>query len=95
MPSSAICRDSTRVASRCANVVAGDVRRKQIVVDADSPVMVVYDDNDRFNVRGEPTTMTVFEAELAAMLRRDDQYLLEWSNYRVGQDDLIAEYSLD
>jgi len=83
------------VASRCANVVAGDVRRKQIVVDADSPVMVVYDDNDRFNVRGEPTTMTVFEAELAAMLRRDDQYLLEWSNYRVGQDDLIAEYSLD
>ena len=76
------------------NVVAGDVRRKQIVADADGPVMMVYDDNDRFNVRGEPTTMTVFEAELAAMLRRGDQYLLEWSNYRVGQDDLITEYSL-
>ena len=27
--------------------------------------MLTYDDNDRFNLRGSPTTITIFEAELA------------------------------
>ncbi|MDE0369862.1 MAG: hypothetical protein OXI84_06965 [bacterium] len=56
--------------SGTANIVAGAVARRQIVLNATAPVMVVYDDNDRFNVRGEPTTITVFETELANTLRR-------------------------
>ena len=77
-----------------ANIVAGEVARRQIVVNATAPVMVEYDDNDRFNVRGEPTTITVFEAELADTLRRGNQDLLTWSNYRTGQEDPVSEYSL-
>lgn len=80
--------------SGTANIVAGAVASRQIVVNATAPVMVVYDDNDWFNVRGEPTTITVFEAELANTLRRGNQDLLEWSNYRVGQSDPVSEYSL-
>ena len=84
--------DAGRTGSQ--NVVAGDVRRREIVVDDDAPVMVVYDENDRFNVAGVPTTMAAFEARLAAALRVGNQDLLTWSNYRVGQDDQITEYSL-
>ena len=80
--------------SGSANIAAGDVARRQIVVDATDPVMVVYDGNDRFNLRGEPTTLSVFEAELANTLRLDNPDLLIWSNYRVGLDDPITEYSL-
>ena len=76
------------------NVVAGDTGRREIVVDDDAPVMVVYDENDRFNVAGVPTTMAAFEARLAAALRVGNQDLLTWSNYRVGRDDPITEYSL-
>ncbi|MYB28975.1 MAG: S-layer homology domain-containing protein [Acidimicrobiaceae bacterium] len=84
--------DAGRTGSQ--NVVAGDIRRREIVVDDDAPVMVAYDENDRFNVAGVPTTMADFEARLAAALRVGNQDLLTWSNYRVGQEDLIAEYSL-
>ena len=80
--------------SGTANIVAGEVARRQIVVNASAPVMVVYDDNDRFNVRGEPATITVFEAELAETLRRGNQDLLTWSNYRAGSDGPVSEYSL-
>ena len=35
------------------------------------PVLLVYDDNDRFDPRGSPTSMAAFEAELAtAQMRR-------------------------
>ena len=80
--------------SGTANIVAGEVARRQIVVDATDPVMLTYDGNDRFNVQGEPTTITVFEAELANTLRRGNQPLLEWSNYRAGQEAPLSEYSL-
>ena len=81
--------------SGVGNVVAGDVHRNQVVVtDADIPVMLVYDDNDRFNVRGSPVALSVFEAELADVLRRGDQPLLTWSRYQAGRDDPVAEYSL-
>ena len=77
-------------------VLAGDVRRRQIVVnDGGDPVLLVYDDNDRFNLRGEATTITVFEAELAIALRRESPGLqLAWSNYRAGSDRRVTEYTL-
>ena len=77
-------------------VLAGDVRRRQVVVDdGDGPVLLVYDGNDRFNLRGEPTTITVFEAELAAALRLGGGGMqLEWSNYRAGSDRRVTEYEL-
>ena len=77
-------------------VLAGDVRRRQVVVDdGDGPVLLVYDGNDRFDLRGEPTTITVFEAELAAARRRGGGGLqLEWSNYRAGSDRRVTEYEL-
>ena len=43
-------------------VLTGDVRRRHIVVnDGTGPVLLVYDGNDRFNLRGEPTSIAVFE----------------------------------
>ena len=85
------------------DVLAGDAASRQIVADADtnpndqviSPVLVAYDGNDRFNLRGKPTTIAAFEAELAEALKLDDPDLeLSWSNYQAGQNDPIAEYSL-
>ncbi len=77
-------------------VLAGDIRRRHIVVnDGDGPVLLVYDDNDRFNLRGEPTSMAAFEAVLAAALRQDSPGVtLEWSNYRAGSDRRVTEYDL-
>ena len=77
-------------------ILAGDVRRRQVVVDdGDGPVILVYDDNDRFNLGGEATSMAVFEAELAAALRRESPSLeLAWSNYRAGSDRRVTEYTL-
>ena len=79
------------------SVLAGDVRRREIAVnDGQGPVLLTYDGNDRFNLRGEPTTITVFEAALAEDLRRDSPGLsLEWSNYRAGSDGRVAEYDLN
>ena len=78
------------------SVLAGDALRRQIVVDdSDGPVILVFDDNDRFNVRGEPTTITVFQAELGEALRRDNPGVeLEWSNYRAGSERRVTEYEL-
>ena len=77
-------------------VLAGDARRRHIVVDdGEGPVLLVYDDNDRFNLRGEPITIAVFEAELAIALRRESPGLqLAWSNYRAGSDRRVTEYTL-
>ena len=82
------------------SVLTGDVRRREIVVadnDANStPLLVAYDDNDRFNLRGEPTSIAVFEAVLAEALRRESPGLnLAWSNYRAGSDRRVTEYSLN
>ena len=77
------------------SVLAGDVRRRQIVADDSGPVLLVYDDNDRFNLSGSPTSMAVFEAVLAEALRRTSPGLsLSWSNYRPGSDRRVTEYSL-
>ena len=81
------------------SVLAGDVRRRQVVVDDSAsgvtPVLLVYDDNDRFNLRGSPTSMAVFEAVLAEALRRASPGLsLSWSNYRPGSDRRVTEYEL-
>ena len=77
-------------------VLAGDVHRRHIVVnDGTGPVLLVYDRNDRFNLRGEPTSMAAFEAELAIALRRDSPGVtLEWSNYLAGSDGRVTEYDL-
>ena len=77
-------------------VLAGDVRRRQVVVnDGSGPVLLVYDDNDRFNLRGAPISLAAFEAELAADLRRASPSLsLSWSNYRPGSDRRVTEYNL-
>ena len=79
-------------------VLAGDVRRRQVVVDDGSgPVLLAYDDNDRFNLRGSPTTIAVFEAVLAEALTRGSPtgLSLAWSNYRPGSDRRVTEYSLN
>ena len=80
-------------------VIAGDARRREVVVrdnDANStPLLVVYDGNDRFNLRGEPTTIDVFDAVLAEALRKDNPGLsLAWTNYLAGSDRRVTEYSL-
>ncbi|MXZ54152.1 MAG: hypothetical protein F4Z34_13315 [Acidimicrobiaceae bacterium] len=78
-------------------VYAGDVRRRHIVAhDGDGPVLLVYDDNDRFNLRGSPTTVAVFESVLADAFRRGGStgLSLAWSNYRPGSDRRVTEYSL-
>lgn len=81
--------------SGTASIVAGAVARRQIVVNAAAPVMVVYDENDRFNLRGVPATIAAFEDELADVLRRRNQVPLTWSHYRVGHHEFVSEYSLD
>ena len=67
-----------------------------MVDDGDGPVLLVYDDNDRFNLRGSPTTIAVFEAVLAEALTRGSPTGLQlaWSNYRPGSDRRVTEYSL-
>lgn len=80
-------------------MLAGDVRRRHIVADdsasGETPVRLVYDDNDRFNLRGSPTSMAVFEAVLAEALNRDSPGLsLALSNYRPGSDRRVTEYEL-
>ena len=80
-------------------VLAGDVRRRHIVVDdiesGVTPVLLEYDDNDRFNVAGEPVSLAVFESVLADELKLEspDAYL-EWSNYRAGSAARVTEYNL-
>ena len=79
-------------------VLDGDVRRRQVVVDDGSgPVLLVYDDNDRFNLRDSPTTVAVFEALLAEALTRGSPtgLSLAWSNYRPGSDRRVTEYNLN
>ena len=75
-------------------VLAGDVLRKQIVVDdGDGPVLLTYDDSDRFNVAGRPATLAVFEAQLADVLNNPGRQLA-WSNYEAGRAHRVAEFSL-
>ena len=75
------------------SVVAGNVNRRQIVVTDDSVAQIlIYDDKDRFNLRGRPTTLEVFEAELAeALASGAGGFELSWSNYRAKS---VAEISL-
>ena len=55
-------------------------------------MLLVYDGNDRFNLRGSPTTIAVFEAVLAEALNRTSPGLsLAWSNYRPGSDRCVTE----
>ena len=77
-------------------VLAGDVRRRHIVADdGTGPVLLVYDGNDRFDLRGAPASMAAFEAELAAALGRDTPGVsLAWSNYLAGSDGRVTEYDL-
>ena len=78
-------------------VLAGDARRGQVVVDDGSgPVLLAYDDNDRFNLSGSPTTIAVFEAVLAEALTRGSPTgrSLAWDNYRAGSDGRVTEYDL-
>ena len=77
------------------NVLAGNVHRRQIVVDDGGPVLLAYDENDRFDVRGVATTLAIFEAELAEALERDNPgRQLTWSNYQAGTNRPITEYNL-
>ena len=76
-------------------VLSGDVRRGQIVVDDGGPVLLAYDRNDRFRLRGAPTSMAAFEAELADDLRRNTPSLrLSWSNYRIDSTQFVTEIDL-
>ena len=83
--------------SGSGSVLAGDVRRRQIVIDdGDGPVLVVYDDNDRFNLRGAPAAMAAFEAELAAALTMDSPGReLTWTGYSVGTARPVSEFTLN
>ena len=78
------------------DVVAGDARLSRVVVDAaaDGVVMLVYDGNDRFNVRGAPATLSDFAAELVAVIGRGGSVSLAWSRYQAGRHDPVTEYSL-
>lgn len=77
-------------------VLAGDVRRGQVVVDdGGGPVLLAYDDNDRFDLSGSPATIAVFESVLAEALRLGgSSRQLAWGNYRPGSDRRVTEYSL-
>ena len=77
-------------------VLAGDASLREIVVaDDNGPALLVYDDNDRFTLRGEPTSLAAFEAELATALRRESPGVnLQWSNYRPGSRRPATEYNL-
>ena len=78
------------------SVLGGDVDRRHIVVaDGTGPVLLVYDRNDVFNLRGAPASMADFEAELAADLRRASPSLsLSWENYATDSTRRIVEYDL-
>ena len=78
-------------------VLTGDVSRRHIVVDDENgPALLEYDDNDRFNLRREPTSLAAFEAELAIVLRQESPGVsLSWSNYKAGSTARVTEYRLD
>ena len=80
-------------------VLTGDVSRRHIVVldednsDVPRPALLEYDDNDRFNLRGEPTSLAAFETELAIVLRQDSPGVsLSWSNYKAGSTARVTDY---
>ena len=80
-------------------VLTGDVRRRHIVVDdfesGVTPVVLEYDDNDRFNVSGDPVSLAVFESVLADELKLENPDAeLEWSGYRPGNASRVTEYNL-
>ncbi len=77
-------------------VQTGDVQRNYIVVDdGTSPVLLVYDGNDRFDLDGRPATLAAFEAELAEAIERGDgSRRLTWSNYLPDSDERVTEYNL-
>ena len=89
-----------------AEVVAGDVDANQIVVVVDEvPMVVTYDDDDRFNLQatnatpavtsGVPSSMAAFEKALAAALEPGAADVnLIWSNYRSGPRN-TSELTLD
>ena len=84
-------------------VLTGDIRRRHIVVDESNsfdefnrvPVVLEYDDNDRFNLSGDPVSLVVFQSALADELKRESpSVLLTWSGYRPGSAGRITEYDL-
>ena len=80
-------------------VLTGDVTRRHIVVDdiavGVTPVLLEYDDNDRFSVSGDPVSLTVFQSVLADELKPETpDAQLEWSNYRPGNAGRVTEYNL-
>ena len=76
-------------------VRSGDVRRGQIVVDDNGPVLLAYDSNDRFSLWGAPASMADFEAALAKDLRRATPSLsLSWSKYSPASTQLVTELDL-
>ena len=65
------------------------------MVEDSGPVLLVYDDNDRFNLNGRPTTLAAFEAEVAEALERDNlAWQLTWSNYGTDSARRVTEYNL-
>ena len=78
-------------------VLTGDIRRRHIVVDESNgvPVVLEYDDNDRFNLSGDPVSLVVFQSALADELKRESpSVFLTWSGYRPGSAGRITEYDL-
>ena len=81
-------------------VLTGDIHRNHIVVDdfldnIRAPVLLIYDDNDRFNLNGFPATLAAFEVELAEAIERDNaDRSLTWSNYRPHSDGRVTQYNL-
>ena len=77
-------------------VLTGDIRRRHIVVDdGEGPVLLEYDDNDRFNLSGDPVSLAVFQSVLADELKlASPDVNLEWSNYRAGSTARVTEYNL-
>ena len=80
-------------------VLSGDVTRRHIIVDdvesGVTPVLLEYDDNDRFNVSGDPVSFAVFQSVLADELKLETPDAeLEWSGYRPGNPSRVAEYNL-
>ena len=64
------------------DVVAGDVDANQIVaVVSDVPMIVTYDDDDRFNIGTDPVSMGEFEKRLAKILAPGGTGTIAWSNY--------------
>ena len=80
-------------------VLTGDLRSRHIVADdaepGVTPVLLEYDDNDRFNVAGEPVSLAFFESVLAEELRFENpDARLEWSTYRAGSARSVADFNL-